>query len=89
MPADVDRVHAFQHQLTEWSAAGRPGVPVLALPGVAPSPGACISCGGPRGQELRCQPCLTAVDTVLASPVSRAIQAATARLHALKAEPTA
>lgn len=68
---DVDRrVRAFQLQLAEWSAAQREGVPVLALPGT-PEPDTCVSCGGPRGKELRCAPCLSAVNVVLASPGGR------------------
>jgi hypothetical protein len=82
---DVERrVRAFEVQLAEWSAAERPGVPVLALPDTNPEPGTCVSCGGPRGKELRCVPCLSAVNVVLASPISRAIQTAAARLQASK-----
>ena len=62
---DVERrIRAFQRQLAEWSAAGRPGVPVFALPGT-PEPGTCISCGALRGKRLRCAPCISAVDAVL------------------------
>ena len=65
MDVDVERrVRAFQRQLAEWSAAGRPGVPMFALPGT-PEPGTCVSCGGPRGKELRCASCMDAVNVVI------------------------
>ena len=87
---DVERrVRAFEVQLAEWSSAERPGVPVLVLPDTTPEPGTCVSCGGPRGKELRCAPCLSAVSAVLATPAAKtaaAIQAATARLETLRGQ---
>jgi hypothetical protein len=67
----AQRVEAFEAQLAEWTAAGRTGagrwtvpvVPVLALPGVIPTAGGCVSCGvalaAPEG--WRCATCLAAL----------------------------
>ena len=66
MSAEVERrAQLFRQQIRDWSGAGRPGVPVLALPGVVPAPGACVSCGGPRENLLRCAACLEAVNVAL------------------------
>ena len=70
MTEEEQRLQAFKTQLAVWGAAERPGVPVLALPGINPEPGTCVSCGGPRGKELRCPPCLSAVSP--RSPTSTA-----------------
>ena len=61
------RVAAFQRRLREWLSAGRPGVPLLALPGVEPRDGECCSCAEPLepGRAWRCALCREAVRVVL------------------------
>lgn len=76
MMLTFDRTQAFKRQLAEW--AGRPGVPFLALPGVKPPPGGCLSCGGEITHRqahdegayacLRCDLCVDAVNAVLEVP---------------------
>lgn len=64
-----ERVDAFRHAMAEWFASGRPGVPLLALPGVTPALGRCVSCGVtlPGDRQWRCELCLAAVVIVLGS----------------------
>lgn len=60
LAAAAKRVPAFEHQ------AQRPGaVPVLALPGVVPTAGACFSCGSPVAEGWRCPACILAAWQVL------------------------
>lgn len=54
--AAADRVPTFEAQ------ARRPGpLPLLALPGLQPAPGTCLSCGGVlTGDSWRCPACVVA-----------------------------
>ena len=65
--ADVSRrAHEFQYQIAEWTAANRPGVPLLTRPGSsALMPGHCISCGVTIEAGWRCEVCLRAVHMAL------------------------
>jgi hypothetical protein len=61
------RVAAFRQQLDEWTASGRLGAPVLALPAVGVALGRCVSCAATlaEGRTWRCALCLRAVEVVL------------------------
>jgi len=64
------RVAAFRRQLGEWLAAGRLGVPLLTMPGVALAESACVGCGEPLsdGRSWRCPDCVEAVRIALGLP---------------------
>jgi hypothetical protein len=68
--AAPERAAIFRRQVAEWVPAARPGVPVLALDGVASRAGWCISCGVrlTPGQAWRCAVCLAAVHIALRDP---------------------
>jgi hypothetical protein len=63
------RVRAFRRQIETWTAANRPGVPLLTLPDASTPDGTgrCVSCGAPA-LEWRCSPCLTALRIALNLP---------------------
>ena len=64
------RIAAFRAQLDAWVQDLRPGVPVLALPGVTAREGACVSCSTAMesGRRWRCDLCMRAVRRVLGMP---------------------
>lgn len=61
-PEVARRSAIFRRQVSEWTASGRLGVPLLTLPD-APTPqlGQCVSCGEPIPEGWRCGLCLQAV----------------------------
>lgn len=67
------RADAFRAQLDIWIHSGRPGVPLLILPGAPePGPGRCVSCGDSIPENRwRCGLCLQAVELVLGVPERR------------------
>lgn len=66
-PEVARRSAIFRRQVSEWTASGRLGIPLLTLPD-APEPrlGRCVSCGEPISEERwRCGLCLAAIDLAL------------------------
>jgi len=61
------RVVAFRIQFEEWTASGRLGAPVLALPNIGVALGRCVSCAATlaEGRTWRCALCLRAVEVAL------------------------
>jgi hypothetical protein len=72
-PELARRVQAFCRQIVDWVEAGRPGVPLLALPGGFESGvGRCVSCGEPASPgRWRCPLCYQAVALAIGFTVAR------------------